>query len=57
MISSYAYLADKNGREEIVRPQNGAYPLDLQGATGIYHGPWGDVTFVGGSPLMLREPR
>ena len=53
----FAFLADKNGNERVIYPAEGVYTLDLEGATGIYHSPWGDFTFVGGSPLMLREPR
>ena len=49
--------AIRNGNERVIYPQGGAYNLDLEGATGIYHNEWGSFVFVGGSPLMLREAR
>ena len=55
--AAYAFLADKNGNERVIYPEGGVYTLDLEGATGVYHSQWGEFTFVGGSPLMLREAR
>ena len=55
--AAYAFLADKYGSERLIYPEKGVYTLDLEGATGIYYSQWGTFTFVGGSPLMLREPR
>jgi hypothetical protein len=55
--ASYAFLADKNGNEQVIYSEGGVYNLELEGATGIYYGQWGTFTFVGGSPLMLREAR
>ncbi|MCL5110752.1 MAG: hypothetical protein M1401_18190 [Chloroflexi bacterium] len=49
------FLADKNDTESVVFPEGGVYTLDLEGATGIYRCQWGEFTFVGGGPLMLRE--
>jgi hypothetical protein len=51
-----AWIADKNGNEQQVTAQNGAYTFTLDPVNGTYLAPWGEtVRFIGGSPIMLRQ--
>jgi hypothetical protein len=54
--SDVAWVADKNGNEQQVTPQNGAYTFPLEPDTAVFNAPWGEqVRFMGGSPIMLRQ--
>jgi hypothetical protein len=53
----YAYYTDKYGHEQVIAPQGGYYNINLDGYKEPYVSQWGTVPFVGGSPVMLREPR
>jgi len=54
--SGMAWISDKNGNEQQVTPQNGAYSFWLEPTSGVFNAPWGEqVRFIGGSPIMLRQ--
>lgn len=54
--SGSAWLADKNGNEQQITPQNGAYTIPLEPVASLFNAPWGEqVRFIGGSPMMLRQ--
>ncbi|MBI2862911.1 MAG: hypothetical protein HYX89_08820 [Chloroflexi bacterium] len=55
-LSNQAWLADKYGNERLIKPEQGFYRMELEGAIALFRAPWQqDIYFIGGSPLLLRE--